>query len=115
MFDKADKCNRCGKNGTWETLYFIGGEWWCRSCMWAEYTFDAAVNYILLNKEEFADAYPDGFEFLWDLLEGKDHDLADDRTEEFISDNLEDYVDWVLSNPTIVPVKELRKRWKETR
>ena len=113
MFDREDKCCRCGRSGSWTSLSFVNGEWWCRSCMWTQYTYDSAINYILINKEDFADDYPDGFDYLWDLLEGKEHDKADDRTEEYISENLEDYVDWLMSNPTVIPVAEIKKRWKE--
>ena len=111
--DMEDKCGRCGRTSRWKAMYFIDGEWWCRDCMWQEYSYDATVNFILLHKEDFSESYPEGFDYLWDVLEGKDHDREDDRIQEYISDRLEDYVEWVLGNPTIIPVKKIRARWKE--
>lgn len=96
------QCNKCGRS---ENLSYVGGQWWCRNCLFEE-TFDLnkAIFYVLLNQDTFADRYPYGYSKLWDMF--KDGDLrsyyiTNSEIDEFISDHLEDYAEWVMTNPDV--------------
>lgn len=92
-------CCKCGRQGT--TLFYVGGQDWCRSCLFDEtYDFDKAVNYCLINQDKFADRYPEGYDKLWrSFCNGEELK----EVEMFCSDYICDYAEWVMSNPKVVP------------
>lgn len=108
LFRCEDHCIQCGKNK--REMSFVGGDWWCRDCLWKIfYQWDAAVNYCLLHREDFCEDYPEGENWMHRMLMTGETD-GESHVEEFISENLEDYCDWMMENPLIVPVEELKGR-----
>lgn len=102
-------CICCGQNKN--EMTFLGGDWWCRSCMWAEfYDEDLAFNFVLINRDLFCERYPDGDDWIHRFTTTGD-ESGESHIEEFISENLEEYCDWCLGNPTIVR-KELFRNGK---
>lgn len=99
-------CVRCGSN-KWE-MSFVGGDWWCRSCLWAEFwNEDLALNYVIIHRDDFCERYPEGENALHRfLMTGEERE--DNFIEEFISENLEDYADWCMTNPVITKKEELK-------
>lgn len=104
-----DGCWICHRT---EDLSLVNGEWWCRRCLFDEfYDLDKGINYTLQHLDLF-DKYPDGVEALWNWL-NKGTPMISTRIEEFISENLEDFSEWVMSNPKIYPFEILMEKVKE--
>lgn len=101
MARSYDECCCCGTSSL--TLSFVGGQWWCRRCLFDKtYDFETAIVYCLINQDQFADDYPESFNDFWDMLAtGEKRHL--EAMENFVSDHLEDYAEWVMTNPEIVP------------
>ena len=105
---KSSECCNCGRS---DNLSFVGGQWWCRNCLFED-TFDlsSAIVYTLRNQDTFADKYPHGYQLLWEMLKNGDirsYYLTNSEIDEFISDHLEDYAEWVMTNPLIPSFEEL--------
>ena len=106
--------NECWYCHRQDTLWFVNGKSWCNRCLFDEYyDFDKAVNYTIRNIDRFSERYPDGFEWLMDWLKEEGVPVASTRLEEFISENLGDYSEWVMTNPTIYPFEMIMERVKE--
>lgn len=104
----ADTCEHCGR--VKNDLSFVGGDWWCRSCLWeAFYDIDHAVNYCITHMDPFCESYPDGYYWLLNLLKTGE-DQGEDHVEEFVSENLADYADWCMGNPVIIKMTDLTRR-----
>lgn len=89
----SDKCCGCGADGE---LWFVDGDWYCRSCLWDRfYTFTGGCLYCAFNWEQFMNRYPDGLEQLKHLFR-HEPTTGENHVEEFVSENLEDYCDWAL-------------------
>ena len=105
MFKIADRCEHCGRAA--DVLSFVGGDWWCRNCLWENfYDFDHAVNYCIVHQDDFCEAYPEGYDWLRRVLKDGTNQ-GENHVEEFISENLEDFADWCMGNPVIVPFNKL--------
>lgn len=91
----CETCSQCGTKYIEDQLYFVNGEYYCRRCLWDRfYTKIGGLLYCAFCWEWFMENYPDGFEqirhiFRNELPTGEDH------VEEFVSENLEDYCDFV--------------------
>lgn len=97
---------KCGKAGE----SYVNGEWWCRNCLFGEYfNLEQAVMYTLLHLHEFGDTYPDSLSWLWKWLRDE-ASLDAVPMEEFISDHLEDYAEWCMTNPETWPVEKIKAR-----
>ena len=103
----ASVCENCGRVA--DDLTLIGNNWYCRNCLWELfYDVDHAVNYCITHMDPFCEAYPEGYYWLMRLLKtGKDQ--GENHVEEFISENLADYCDWVIGNPTIITMDDIKR------
>ena len=96
-----DTCEECGTTGV--TLTVVGGKTYCRRCLFNKtYDFDKAVIYCLIHQDDFADFYPASINLFFDMLASGQRTYIE-AMESFVSDFLEDYAEWVMSNPEIVP------------
>lgn len=106
------ECCNCGRSDV--TLSLVGGQWWCRNCLFEDtYDFNHALVFTLTNQDEFAEKYPQGFEQLWEMLKKGDvrsFYLTNSEIDEFVSDHLEEYADWVMSNPIIPSLDDICER-----
>jgi hypothetical protein len=103
----ADRCESCGRVA--ENLTLIGSNWYCRGCLWEKfYDMDHAVNYCIINMDKFCERYPEGYYWLLNLLKTGE-DQGEDHVEEFVSENLADYADWVIGNPVIITMQDIRR------
>ena len=106
-----DECWWCHRK---DVLWYVGGKCWCHRCLFDEYyDFDKAVNYALRNLDSFGERYPDGINWLWSWLREDGVPVASTRIEEYISENLGDYAEWVLTNPKVYPFEMLMEVAKE--
>ena len=107
----SNECWYCHRK---DTLWFVNGKSWCNRCLFDEYyDFDKAVNYTIRNIDKFGDRYPDGLNWLWKWLKEDGVPVASTRLEEFVSENLGDYAEWVMTNPTIYPFEVIMEKVKE--
>lgn len=92
----SNHCHGCGAKYVEDQLLFVDGEYWCRSCLWDRfYTKIGGLFYCAYNWEQFMNQYPDGMDQLRQIFR-KEPLTGANRLEEYVSENLEDYCDYIL-------------------
>ena len=92
----SNHCHGCGTKYVEDQLLFVDGEYWCRSCLWDRfYTKIGGLFYVAYNWDQFIDRYPDGEEQMKKIAK-LEPITGNDRFEEYVSENLEDYCDFIL-------------------
>ena len=91
----SNSCAGCGAKYIDEQLWFVDGDWFCRECLWDRfYTFLGGSLYCVSRWDSFTERYPDGLDQLIHLFR-QEQTTGEDHIEEFVSENLEDYCDWI--------------------
>lgn len=89
-------CSQCGAKFLNKNLFFVDGEYFCRNCLWERfYTKLGGMYYCVHNWEQFMEKYPDGLAQIRHILRNE-QTTGDDHIEEYVSENLEDYCDFIL-------------------
>lgn len=93
----SSKCAGCGTKYVDDQLWFVDGDWFCRDCLWDRfYTKVGGLFYCSYFWDRFVERYPDGLEQIRHIFRNEPT-TGDDHVEEFISENLEHYCDWVIA------------------